>query len=118
VGGWIPREEVIRHLQQTALVILPSYSEGIPNILLEAMAAGAPILTTRVGGIPEILDETSATFVETGDTHDLAAKILACFQDERAMQAKALNAWERLEHCDISTIAGKWYHIVSSLSET
>jgi glycosyltransferase involved in cell wall biosynthesis len=58
--------------------VLPSRSEGSPNVLLEALAAGCPVVASRVGGVPEIAgDGTSACLVPAERVHDLAAAIEA-----------------------------------------
>lgn len=49
------RSDVAEILAEATLSVLPSYSEGIPNSLLESMAAGLPVVATRVGGIPELV---------------------------------------------------------------
>jgi teichuronic acid biosynthesis glycosyltransferase TuaC len=54
------------------LVALPSYSEGIPNVLREAVACGRPFVATQVGGIPEIADPSTSVLVEPGSPEALA----------------------------------------------
>jgi glycosyltransferase involved in cell wall biosynthesis len=77
------------------LLVLPSHSEGSPNVLLEAMAASLPIVATTVGGIPEIVThQESALLVEPRAVPTLAAAIGCLLRDEP--QARRLAAQARL----------------------
>lgn len=65
------------------LLALPSYSEGSPNVVLEAMAAGLPIAATDVGGVPEILEDgVTGLLVQLGDPQAMAEAILRILQDK------------------------------------
>jgi len=64
------------------IFVLPSHSEGSPNVLLEAMGAGLPIVATAVGGLPEILShEVNALLVSKQDPEQMAAAIARLLND-------------------------------------
>jgi len=57
--GPMNRYDVLSHIHDSDLFVLPSHTEGFPNVVLEAMALGKPIVATDVGAVPEMLDEMS-----------------------------------------------------------
>jgi glycosyltransferase involved in cell wall biosynthesis len=81
--GLVPHEKIKTYMQQADVFVLPSLSEGFPNVILEAMACGLPIVASRVGGIPDIItNSTHGYLVEVKDTNDIANKILLLLSDE------------------------------------
>ncbi|MBI4683238.1 MAG: glycosyltransferase family 4 protein, partial [Nitrospirae bacterium] len=65
------------------LAVLSSWSEGLPQSLLQAMAAGVPVIATRVGGVPEVvIHEKTGLLVEPGD-HEALAKGIIRILDNR-----------------------------------
>lgn len=76
--------------------VLSSRTEGTPIALFEAMAAGVPIVATRVGGVPDVLTESEALLVPPEDPAALAVAITAVRQDPAAAAARAARAGEVL----------------------
>jgi glycosyltransferase involved in cell wall biosynthesis len=74
------RADAVRLLAASDLFVLSSLFEGLPVTLLEAMALGKPSVVTRVGGIPEVTDESSSVLVEPGDADALAGAIGALLE--------------------------------------
>lgn len=79
--------------------VLPSFAEGTPNSIIEAMAHGVPVIATTVGGIPDIVDSESGILVAPGDTAGLADAMLLLASDHvrrAAMGAAAKRRYENL----------------------
>jgi glycosyltransferase involved in cell wall biosynthesis len=80
------------------VAVLSSLSEGSPNALLEAMAAGVPVVATSVGGIPEIVtNEESALLVKPGDRQAMTAAIERIMREEGFAPNLALRAKELIK---------------------
>lgn len=86
VLGWIGLEEKNRRLAEADCFVLPSYNEGLPMALLEAMSYGLPVVTTPVGGIGEVVDhQKTGLLIDPGSTNQLsnALKVLLSDRDLR-----------------------------------
>ena len=72
--GWIPHDELPEYLNRLKLLVLPSYTEGLPNIMLEAMACGTPVLATPVGAIPDIIKDGETGFIMEDNSPECIAE--------------------------------------------
>jgi glycosyltransferase involved in cell wall biosynthesis len=85
--GWLPTQRKRAELAGATMFVLPSYLEGMPMALLEAMSWGLPVIATAVGGIPEIIThEVNGILVPPGDIEALAAAIARLLGDSRLRQ--------------------------------
>ncbi len=89
--------EVARWMAASDLVTLPSYSEGHPNVLVEALACGRPVLATPVGGIPEVVDADCGLLVPARDPVALARGLRDALDrpwDETALSRRFSRGWD------------------------
>jgi len=59
----LPQEDVLKKMREASLLLMPSLEEGLPNVLVEAMAVGLPVLSTDCGGVPELINNDKEGWV-------------------------------------------------------
>jgi len=80
--GWIPHDKIPDYLNELKLIILPSFTEGLPIILREAMSCGTPVLATSVGSIPDlIVDGETGYILEDNTPECIAMNVMRVLKD-------------------------------------
>ena len=86
-------EKLLEILRKQHLFVLPSYSEGLPTAIIEAMSCGLPVIATKIGGIPEIVkDNVNGFLYEAGNVDELTECIARMETDEKLRQVLAQEA--------------------------
>ena len=75
--GWLHEAAVREALAKATALILPSFAEGLPMVVMEAMAAGRPVIATAIAGLPELVSRDVGWLVPAGDSAALAEAIAA-----------------------------------------
>lgn len=88
IPGWVSGEARTRLLAGADIFVLPSHFEGLSNAMLEAMAAGLPVIASRVGGLPDaVTSEREGILIEPGHRQQLRDAMLRLAQDETLREA-------------------------------
>jgi glycosyltransferase involved in cell wall biosynthesis len=96
--GWLDPEHKAAALASGTVFVLPSYAEGMPMALLEAMSWGLPVIATPVGGIPQLVEnEVSGLLVAPGDIDGLADRIGRLMADSALRERLGATARARIE---------------------
>jgi glycosyltransferase involved in cell wall biosynthesis len=96
--GWVRGAAKRRHFARASIFVLPSHFEGLPMALLEAMSSGIAVISTPVGGIPELVrDEVDGLLVPPGKPRALAEAIERLLLDSRLRDSLGASARERVE---------------------
>jgi glycosyltransferase involved in cell wall biosynthesis len=86
--GWVDQKGVRELLAHVDMMVLPSYHEGLPLVILEALGAGAPVICTPVGAIPEVLEhDRDVLLIEPGDRPALACAMAELLADPARRQS-------------------------------
>jgi glycosyltransferase involved in cell wall biosynthesis len=105
-----PGEQVLLELQAARALVLPSFAEGLPVVIMEAMALGRPVISTFVAGIPELVQAgENGWLVPAGDVEALADAMQDCLESStERLDAMGLNGRRRvLQRHDVNVEAAK-----------
>ena len=81
ITGWASNSEVQKHLLASRAMVLPSFAEGLPVVIMEALALGRPVISTYVAGIPELVEPgVCGWLVKPGSIDDLVETMQAALQ--------------------------------------
>lgn len=109
--GWVSNPDY--YLRRIKLLLLPSRSEGLPNVVLEAMACGTPILATPVGAVPDMIKEAETGFLLTSsDPNHVAKRIVELFSKPELLEKVGINAYTYVkENFTYESALSDWHNI-------
>lgn len=113
------RRDLDRFYPYLDLLVLPSYTEGLPNVVLEALAARVPVVATAVGGTPEVLEHgVNGYLVPAGEPGVLADRIEAALaSEERRRRMGELGRQRVLEHFSFAAQSWQYQRLFAELCE-
>lgn len=97
-AGWVDGGVKVDLLRRAQIYVLPSYNENLPVSLLEAMSWQVPVISTRVGGIPELVrDRVDGLLIDAGDRAALSSAIIELAQDANLRKKMGMEARDQVE---------------------
>lgn len=110
IFGWADASTVRQEIVSSRALVLPSFAEGLPVVLMEAMALGRPVITTYVAGHPElVVNEQTGWLVPAGSVQELCDAIRSCLttSDEKIEEMGAIGRTRSLDRHDVDIEAAK-----------
>jgi colanic acid/amylovoran biosynthesis glycosyltransferase len=80
ITGWASSDQVIDHLVGSRAMVLPSFAEGLPVVIMEALALGRPVIVTAIAGTPELVDEQCGWLIPAGSIEALVEAMAAVIE--------------------------------------
>lgn len=116
VHGWTDGEKKKEFFSTSDVYILPSYAEGLPISILEAMAYSMPVISTEVGGIPEIVRTgVNGYLIQPGDIGELARSIEELVRDPEKRQVYGATGRRLVQKHDLESVLDELAEIYKAL---
>ena len=113
--GTVSREELPKIYASADIFVLPTLREGMPLVILEAASSGLPIVTTKISGIPEIVDKKCAIFVKRRDSKSLAVSIIKILANSKTAKRMGIEARREAFRFRKEIVLEKYKNIYKSL---
>jgi glycosyltransferase involved in cell wall biosynthesis len=111
--GWVDSSALIEHLNSFRLLVMPTSNEGVPNVLLETMACGTPVLATAVDGIPDLVHHNVTGFMLLNREPATIAQAIYDALHHTELDAIAKRGREHImNHYSLPAISLKWHFIL------
>lgn len=110
--GWVDHNEIASWLNSCRLLVVPSYTEGLPNIILEAMACGTPVLATPVGGIQDLIEDERTGFLTTTNNPEDIAKNIVRALDSSSIETIIGNARKMTDEYTLEKAVERWAKVI------
>src|SRR5262249_52917805 len=117
ITGWLSNSEIRTRMLCARAIVLPSFAEGLPVTIMEALALGRPVISTYVAGIPELVtDGVSGWLVPAGSVQHLCDAIRECLRssDLRIQAMGRVGRKRVLEMHDITRESHKLANLIRS----
>jgi glycosyltransferase involved in cell wall biosynthesis len=117
VAGWVTGPDKHRLLASADVFVLPSHAEGLSNAMLEAMAAGLPVIVTRVGSLPDVVrDGVHGSLLDPGDIDALSGHMRALAADRQRREQLGRAAHERASAFDVERAVAELVAVMDDLA--
>jgi glycosyltransferase involved in cell wall biosynthesis len=110
--GFVSENRLPEFYNKLKLLVLPSYTEGLPNVLLEAMACGTPVLVTPVGSIPDIIRDFENGFILPNNSPDCIVRSIRRILERSSLDDVAKNGLELIKKNFSEEAATARYNII------
>lgn len=118
ITGWVPHDDLPNLLNELKLIVIPSFTEGLPGVMLEAMACGTPVLATPVGAIPDIVANGETGFVLADNSPMCIANSISSSLKSTKLEEVARKARSAvMAKFDYEEVVRSWKSIIYGINE-
>jgi glycosyltransferase involved in cell wall biosynthesis len=113
---WLPHDEYLSTIELYDVFVLPSYAEGMPMSILEAMGHAMPIIASNVGGIPTLVTNgVNGYLIDAGDIDSLSEAMRNISSNPSLRAAMGFNSWKIATGFSSESVLSKWTRLYSAM---